>query len=107
MMWFWAQNNSERFWKVSISAGYSAEADVQLSAAVCRGAGGDGGGPGHVWRRVHHGVQRGGVQAQSGEAKLQKVGDVDDNCDNGWGVEYNLGEAERPAGTGFGHGSVG
>ena len=23
------------------------------------------------------------------------------------GVEYNLGEAERPAGTGFGHGSVG
>ena len=80
--------NSDLLLNISISAGHSSEADVQLPSTLRRGARGDGRGPGHVRRRLHHGVQRGRVQAQSGEFKeyaFEKVGgDVDVNCDNGW-----------------------
>ena len=57
----------------SISAGQCAEEDVQLLAALCRRLGGDGGGPGHVRWRLHHGVQRGRVQAQGGELNTLKI----------------------------------
>ena len=55
-----------------ISAGQCPEEDVQLLAALCRRLGGDGGGPGHVRWRLHHGVQRSRVQAQGGELDTLK-----------------------------------
>ena len=57
----------------SISAGQCPEEDVQLLAALCRRLGGDGGGSGHVRWRLHHGVQRGRVQAQGGELNTLEI----------------------------------